>query len=155
MSPEPRNSRLLVPPPVLFASSTMIAACGCTIGLPFGAWATPGASAICATSAWLNEPISSVAPAESTMAWSGRSLASTVLITPAPMPSSESITATTVATPTMVTSEAPAREGRAARFIAETAQICRKKPMSPRLPTGRPGRRRWKAACPAPPAAAR
>src|SRR5580704_8523975 len=89
----------------------------------------PGAWAITAKSAGENEPIDSEAPDESTMARSGWSSLSTECITPSPTPSSDSITAITVATPITVTSEAPAREGRAARFIALTAQISRKRLM--------------------------
>src|SRR5579862_4124056 len=58
------------------------------------------------------------------MASSGRTFLSTIWTRPAAIESSDTITATTVATPTTVTTEAPARWGMARTFIAVTAQIC-------------------------------
>src|ERR1700688_1778037 len=61
------------------------------------------------------------------MASAGCTFLSTICTRPAAIDSSETITSTTVATPTTVTSEAPARCGIARTFIAVTAQICAKR----------------------------
>src|SRR5271170_5573399 len=61
------------------------------------------------------------------MASAGCTFLSTICVNPAAIESRETITATTVATPTTVTIEAPARWGMARTFIAVTAQICANK----------------------------